>query len=182
MSDEASKADPLARRLALVPVALIVAAVVAYMWGFRVEGRRTETLGWRTHTVAEHAFAVQAPGMLVINQQTMNFEGADAPAKTYIASDMGADLSVTAVRRPDSDVRPFAEVAKSLGLIGTDATARADGGTMFRYDITVDGKRTLAMLIFQDRMMYQLMVTSLAASFPETDAERFFSSFRLTKT
>lgn len=179
MSDDVSKSDPLARRFALVPVIVIAAAVIAYMWGFRLDGRQPLTLDWRVHTVAENSFAVAAPGMMVINHQPMNFEGENADAATYIASDFGADFSVTAVKRPDSDRRSFDDVAKGLGLLGTDATERAGGGTMFHHDVTENGTRTQAVLIFEDRMMYQLMVKAPAASFPAANAGRFFDSFHL---
>ncbi len=179
VSDDASKSDPMARRFALIPVVIIAAAVLAYQFGFRLEGRQTEKLDWRAHTVAESNFAVTAPGMLVINHQNMNFDGESADAATYIASDLGADFSVSVVRRPDDDLRPFDEAAKGLGLLGTDATERVGGGTMFRHDVTLNGARTEAVLIFKDRMLYQLMVRSPAASFPETNAQRFFDSFHL---
>lgn len=177
-----SKADPLARRIAIVPVVVIVGAVIAFMLGFRLEGRRPLTVDWRAHTVAESNFGVAAPGMLMVNRQMMRFDGEDAVAQTYAASDLGEDFSVSVVRRPDSDRRPFEAVAKSLGLGGTDATQRADGLTQFRHDVTLEGMRTQALLIFDDRMMYQLIVTSAAASFPTANAERFFSSFRLLES
>ncbi len=104
VSDDASKSDPMARRFALIPVVIIAAAVLAYQFGFRLEGRQTEKLDWRAHTVAESNFAVTAPGMLVINHQNMNFDGESADAATYIASDLGADFSVSVVRRPDDDL------------------------------------------------------------------------------
>lgn len=179
MSTDGSKVDPLARRIAIVPVVVIAAAAAAYLWGFRLEGRRPVTLDWRTHAVAESHFAVAAPGMLIINRQMMKIAGEDALAQTYMASDLGADFSVSVVRRPDRDHRPFDVVAKSLGLSGTDVAQSADGLTLFRHDVTLEGTRTQALVIFHERMMYQMMVTSPAASFPLVDAERFLGSFRL---
>ena len=178
MEFDASKADPLARRMALVPVVVIATAVVAYLVGFRLDGRQAMTLDWRVHAVAENGFSVLAPGLFIINRQPLNFDGEDAVAQTYVASDLGADFSVTVARRPDADTRPVAEVAKSLGVNGAEAAQSAGDLTRFSHDITLEGKRTQALLIFRDRTLYQLMVTSPAATFPSAKAEQFFSSFR----
>ena len=179
MSTDGLDTAPVARLLAIVPVVLIAVGVIAFLLGFRLEGRQPVAMGWRVHTVAEDNFAVTAPGVLIVNRQTMRFEGREATALTYVATDFKVDFSVSAVRRPDGDTRPFDEVAKSLGLRGEDGAQRADGLTAFRHNTTRDGERTQALLLFQGRKMYQLMVTSPAASFPAANAERFFGSFRL---
>ena len=171
------KADPKARMFALVPVVLIVGGLIAAMLGIRPEGRTHAPPEWRTHTVEKQAFAVATPGVFIVNQQMMNFDGKDVPAQVYIAYDLGVDYSVSAVRRPDDDVRPFDEVAISMGLSGRDIEQRNDGLPAFRHDVTLEGTRTQALLIFKDRMMYQLMVTTPAGSV--SSAQRFFDSFRL---
>ena len=43
----------------------------------------------------------------------------------------------------------------------------------------VDGERKQARLIFRDRMLYQVMVSGPAKTFPAAEAQRFFSAFRL---
>jgi len=179
VSVDGSEPAPIARLVAIVPVVVIAAGFIAFMLGYRLEGRQHAPPEWRTHTVEQQNFVVATPGVFIVNQQTMSFEGQDAPAQVYMAYDLGVDFSVTAVRRPDSDVRAFDEVAKGLGLKGTDGAQRPDGGTMFKHDVALEGTRTQAILIFRDRMMYQLMITAPVAAFPEAGAERFFGSFRL---
>jgi hypothetical protein len=180
MSEDGYKVAPLARILALVPVILIAAGLIAAMFGIRPEGRRHAAPEWRTHTLAEYNFAVAAPGVFIMNRQMMDLGGEGALAQTYIASAVaGIDFSVSAVRRPTGDGRPFAEVVRSLGLSSGDPAQGPGGSTMFRHDVALEGTRTQALLIFQDRMMFQMMVTAPEGSFPLADAERFFGSFRL---
>jgi hypothetical protein len=177
--DNLSKPAPLARWFALVPVVLIAGALIAAMLGYRPEGAKPFTVTWRPQIMMQQSFAVTSPGMFTINTQPMKLGSEEVPAKVHMAYDQGKDFSVVAVRRPDSDIRPYDDVAKSLGLSGIDATQRADGGTMFQHDVTEEPTRTRAILVFRDRMMYQVMVTSSVSKFPVADAERFISSFRL---
>jgi len=167
-----------ARMFAVVPVVLIAGAVIAFLLGFRTEGRKPMESTWRTHTAAEHEFVVTMPGVLIVNYQTMNFDGQDVTGRSYVASDRGADLSVTAFRRPDTDTRTFADVAQDLGMAGDNPTERAGGLTAFTHDTAEDNTRTQAVLLFHERMMYQMMVKAPAKAFPTKDAERFFASFR----
>ncbi len=178
--DEVDPAEPssIARWFAIVPVLVIGGGFIAFMLGYDLGGPTYKAPEWRTHTIEQQHFAVATPGVFVVNQQSMSLNGQDVPAQVYIAYDLGVDFSVTVVRRPDGDVRPFNEAAKGLGLMGTDGTERPDGGTAFRHDVDQDGTRTQAVLIFRDRTMYQLMVTAPTGSFPVIEAERFFSSFR----
>lgn len=170
--------DPVRRFIAIFPVILIAGAVVAFMWGIRPEGRQYTTAAWRTHTVAEQGFSVAVPGVVTVTRQTMYFDGEDRPVPTYVASDQGADFSIAIVRRPDSDDRPFADVAEDLGVSGENPMQRPGGLTAFAHDVILDNKRTRALLIFHDGMMYQLMVVAPTKTFPEQNADRFFASFR----
>jgi hypothetical protein len=180
VSHDGLKVAPIARLMALVPVILIAGGAIAFGFGYRLEGRSHAPPDWRTHTVAEQGFAVAAPGMLIVNRQAMDFGGNEVPAQTYISSDIvGTDFSISAVRRPDGDDRPFAQVAQSLGLSAVDPEQAVDGSTTFRHDVALEGTRTQALLIFQGRMMYQVMVKAPERSFPLVDADRFFRSFRL---
>lgn len=179
MSADGLKVHPAARLIALVPVILIAGGIIAAMLGYRPEGRQHLAVEWRTHTVAQNGFTVSAPGVFIVVRDTMSFDGAEAPAETYSASDLGAEFSVVAVRRPDSDVRPLADVARSMGLSGTDAVESPGGLTTFHHDVTIEGTRTQARLILHERMAYQLIVTAPPASFQPANAERFFGSFRI---
>jgi len=173
-----SKPSPWARRLALVPVALIAFGAIAFVLGYRLEGRTPVTVDWRTHVVAEHDFAVTAQGMLIVTRKTMNLNGAEAVAENYIALEGGAEFSVTAVRRPSEDTRPHDEVASAFGLINTGAGQNTGDFTTFRQDTTRDGTRTQMVLIVRDSRVYQLMVTAPTGRFSAANAARFFSSFR----
>lgn len=178
--EELSQPSPKARLFAIVPVVVIAALVLAFMYGMRFEGRRYTTAAWRTHTVAEHAFQVSTPGTLMSIYQTMDFDGAPVTAQSYVGSDMGTDFSVTVAERPDTDTRSVEDVAKSLGVRDVKAVAGAGGATSVATDFVIEGQRTKARLIFKDRMLYQLMAAGPAKTFPDAQAERFFSSFRLT--
>jgi len=179
MSADGLKVHPMARLLGLVPVVLIAGGIIAAMLGYRPEGRAPTTVEWRTHSVTEIGFAVAAPGVFIVNRQVMGLGGTDAPADVYLASDLGVNFSVSVVQRPEDDGRSFTDVAKEMGLRGTDPAQREGGLTVFQHNVTVEGTRTRAQVIFHDRMMYQLMVSSPAAAFSEANADRFFNSFRL---
>ncbi len=179
MRIDVGKVDPLARRLALVPVIVIAGSVIAYLLGFRLEGRAPVVVTWRTHTVAESAFTVAAPGMLITYQQTMNFDGRPTLAQTHVVSELGADFIVSIVQRRAGDNRPTEVMAANLGLSAIDAPVLPGGLAMFGRDYIEEGKRTQARMIFRDRTVYQLMVTSPEAVFPLAGAGRFFESFRL---
>lgn len=179
VSSEGLKVSPVARWAAIVPVVVIAGAIIAFMLGAAPEGRRYTAAIWRTHAVAEHDFAVAAPGVFTVNFQTMFLDGEDISAQTYVASDRGADFSVTVVRRPDADARPLKDVAADLGVRGVDGAPGAGGTTVFRHDVALDGRRIQAHLIFHDRMLYQVMVTAPEKAFRPEDAARFFSSFRV---
>ena len=178
MSDEGLKAHPAARLVAIIPVLVIAGAAIAFMMGWRLEGRAPYEVQWRTHAVEELNFGVTAPGLFIISQEPMDLGGQAATAQVYVSSDQGKSFTVSAVRRPDSDQRPADEVAKAMGLRATEAVP-ATGPAIFAHDVTLEGKRTQARLIFNGRMVYQLMVISSAASFPAADATRFLDSFRL---
>jgi len=178
MSVNGLKVHPMARLFAIVPVVLIAVGVIAFVQGFRLEGRQPVSLAWRTLSVAEHNFAVAAPGMFIVNRQPMNIGDENVEAHVYAMKDSGVTFSVSATRRPNTDQRPLDEVAERLGMSGT-AAASPTSMPMFRYDDTRQGERTQALLIFNDRMMYQLMVTAPAASYPSANAARFLGSFRL---
>jgi len=174
------KIDPV-RLIALVPVVLIAGAVIAFLLGHRPEGRRI-VVEWRTHAVAEHNFAVTAPGLFVVGQQTIDFADTETTAQTYHCTDRNMDFIVSVVRRPNGDERPPEEVAESQGLSRTSKVQRADGLSAFRHDAKADdGSRTQALLIFHGRTMYQVMVVSPARIYRTVDAEKFLSSFRLLK-
>lgn len=179
MSTDISKAGLIPRLVAVVPVVLIAGAMIAFMAGTRLEGRRHDAPIWRTHAVAEHNFSIGTPGVVIVHPEAPGFAGTDATARTYVASDRGVDFTVTVVRLPDSDARPPEEVAKSLGVADTASPQRAGGLTIFRHDVAQDGTRTEARVIFSDRTMYQLMVASPERSFPAADAARFFESFKI---
>jgi len=179
MSRNSLKVQPIARYAAVIPVLLIAGACVAFLLGYRLEGRKPYTVTWRNVAVAEQSFSITTPGLFIVNQQNLDFQGLEVPARTYAASDMTVNYSISAVRRPESDGRSFAEVAESFGVRSTDTASHPSGATMFRHDVIEEGTRTQARLIFHDRMMYQLMVVSPQDKFPVADAERFFSSFRL---
>lgn len=170
---------PVARLLAVVPVVIIAGGFIAFMLGYRLEGRRYEVLAWRTHAVAENNFTVATPGMFIARPETIRLGAEEVLARSYEASDRGVAFLVLAARRPDSDTRPPAEVAESLGLSGTPAGPRADGLQAFADDAVEDGARTQAAVILGGRMVYRLVVRAPARSFPAADANRFFDSFRL---
>lgn len=174
-----SKADRTTRLIAIIPVILIAGAMIAFMAGTRLEGRRHGDPIWRTHAVAEHNFTVGTPGVVIVHPAAAGFAGTDAPARTYVASDRGADFTVTVVRLPESDARSPEDVAKSLGVADTASPQRAGALTVFRHDVAQDGERTEARVIFSGRMLYQLRVASPEVSFPAADASRFFESFKI---
>ncbi len=180
--DKMSQPDPKLRFIAIIPVVIIAGAMLAFMYGFRTEGRTYTTVAWRTHTVTEPeiSFQISTPGMLMSTYQNMMFDGESATAKAFIGSDMGTDFSLTVAARPDSDKRSIDEVAKSLlGVRDVKPFSGAGGATAIATDFVLDGKRTQARLIFKDRMLYQLMAVGPAKTFPEPQAERFFASFKL---
>ncbi len=177
--EELSQPHPKARLFAIVPVVLIAAAILAFMYGFRMEGRTYTTATWRTHTVAEHAFTVTSPGTLMAMSQDMNFDGEAVTARAYIGSDMGTDFSVTVAVRPGSDKRSVEDVAKSLGVKNIKPVPGVAGATSLATDFVIEGQRTQAILIFKERMLYQLMAAGPEKTFPLGDAAKFFASFKL---
>ena len=186
MNEDGTETSPnshlAAKLIGLIPVVLIAAVVVAFMFGFRIEERKPATVDWRVHAIAEQNFSVTAPGVFIVDAKKMIFDGDMATARFYQAVDMGADFSVLAVRRPDSDARAFGVVATSLGLTDAEVGAGQQAGplTIFRHDATQQsGTRTQIYMIFTDRMMYQLSVSAPARTFSTANAERFFGSFRL---
>lgn len=180
-----AKPDPKLRLIAIIPVVIIAGAMLAFMYGFRTEGRTYTTVAWRTHTVTEPDFSFQiaTPGMLMSTYQNMLFDGEGATAKAFIGSDMGTDYSLTVATRPDSDKRTIEQVAQSLlGMREVKPFPGAGGAPAVSADFVLDGKRTQARLIFKDRMLYQLMAVGPAKTFPEPQAQRFFESFKLASS
>jgi hypothetical protein len=181
--DKIARPDPKLRLIAIIPVVIIAGAMLAFMYGFRTEGRTYTTSPWRTHTVEEPnvSFQVSTPGMLMSIYQNMMFDGEAATAKAFVGSDMGTDFSVTIAERPDSDKRTIEAVAKSLlGVRGIAPFPGAGGATAISTDFVLDDKRTQVRLIFKDRMLYQLMAVGPAKTFSEQQANRFFASFKLS--
>lgn len=175
-----SQPSPKARLFAIIPVVLIGAFVMAFVYGMRLEGRRYTTAPWRTHAVAEHNFSITTPGTLMSIYQNMDFDGAPVTAQSYVGSDMGTDFSVTVAQRPETDTRSIEDVAKSLGVRDVKPVPGVAGATALATDFVIEGERTQARLIFKDRTLYQLMAAGPVKTFPEDQAQRFFSSFKLT--
>ena len=178
-----SQPDPKLRLIAIIPVVLIAAAFLAFMYGYRTEGRKYTTAPWRTHTVEEPLakFQVSTPGSLMSFYQNMMFDGEAATVKVFVGSDMGTDFSVTIAERPDSDLRTIDQVARSLlGVQGVQLFSGVSGATAIASDFVLDDKRTQARLIFKDRMLYQLLASGPAKTFQPQQAERFFTSFKLS--
>ena len=174
-----SQPDPKLRLLAIIPVVIIAGALLAFMYGFRTEGRTYTTAAWRAHTVAEHAFTITTPGTLMSMSTTMNFDGESATAQVYVGSDMGTDFSVTVAERPTGDKRAVEDVAKSLGVKDVKVVPGIGAAKSVETDFIIEGQKTRARLVFKERMLYQLMVVGPAKTFPEQNAERFFASFKL---
>ncbi len=162
-----------------VVAALVVAAgIAAAVWGFGQE-RHPVATEWRPHAVAENNFTVDAPGVFIVNKQPMDFEGTEVSAQTYQASDLGMDYSVLVARRPDSDMRSVAQVAKDMRLSGAGAGEDMGGLVVFHHDVAVEGRRTQAVVYFQDRLMYQLMASARTQQFSPPQSVRFLNSFHL---
>ena len=90
-----SKPDPKVRLIAIIPVVIIAGAMLAFMYGFRTEGRTYTTAAWRSHTIAEHSFSMTTPGLLMEIYKQVDFDGDVVTGKSYVGSDMGTDFSVT---------------------------------------------------------------------------------------
>ncbi|MGE4063598.1 MAG: hypothetical protein AB7E79_09540 [Rhodospirillaceae bacterium] len=180
--DPIGRPDPKLRLIAIIPVVLIAAALLAFMYGFRTEGRKYTTAAWRTHTVSEPNinFQVSTPGSLMSIYQNMLFDGEPATAKVFVGSDMGTDFSITIAERPESDQRTIEQMSKTLlGVQGIQPFSGAGGARAVLTDFVLDDKRTQARVIFKDRMLYQLMASGPAKTFPVQQADRFFASFKL---
>lgn len=176
--------DPKLRLIAIIPVVLIAAALLAFMYGFRTEGRKYTTAAWRTHTVEEPTarFQIATPGSLTSIYQNMLFDGEAGTAKVFVGSDMGTDFSLTIAERPESDQRSLDDLAKTLlGVQGVQPFPGAGGAAAIATDFVLDDKRTQARVIFKDRMLYQLIASGPAKTFQPQLAERFFASFKLTQ-
>jgi hypothetical protein len=180
--DKIAKPDAKLRLIAIIPVVIIAGAMLAFMYGFRTEGRTYTTAAWRTHTVTEPeiSFQIATPGMLMSTYQNMMFDGEAATAKAFIGSDMGTDFSLTIATRPDSDKRTIEQVAQSLlGMREVKPFPGVGGAPAVSADFVLEDTRTQARVIFKDRMLYQLMAVGPAKTFSEPRAQRFFDSFKL---
>lgn len=174
--------DPKLRLIAIIPVVIIAGAMLAFMYGYRSEGRKYTTSPWRNHTVEEPlvTFQISTPGALMSTYQNIMLDGEAATAKVFVGSELGTDFSVAIAERPESDKRTVDEVAKTLlGAQGIAPFPGAGGASAISADFVLDNKRTQARLIFKDRMLYQLMASGPAKTFSEPNAARFFGSFRL---
>lgn len=178
LHDNIAKPDPKVRLIAIIPVVLIAGAMLAFMYGFRTEGRTYTTAPWRTHTIAEHSFVMTTPGMLMMINKEVDFDGEVVAGKSYVGADMGTDYSVTVAERPPSDKRSIEDVAKSLGV--KTIVDVPGGGKSVDTDFVIEGQKTRARLIFKDRLMYQIMAAGPAKTYPEASADRFFASFKLS--
>ena len=172
--------DPKVRFLAIIPVVLLAGAMLAFMYGWRTKGRVYTTAPWRSHVIAEHDFQITTPGLLMSMYTNMNFDGEMVTAQTYVGSDMGNDFSVTVAARPDSDKRTIEAIAKELGGTASKPVPRSDGTTALDTEFVLEGQRNVVRLIFKDRTLYQLMAVGPQKTFSDQQAQRFFSSFKLT--
>jgi hypothetical protein len=172
--------DPKLRLIAIIPVVILAAALLAFMYGFRTEGRKYTTSPWRSHVVAEHDFQITTPGLLMSMYTNMNFDGEQVTAQSYVGSDMGHDFSVTVATRPESDKRSIEDIAKGLGGGAAKPVPRSDGTTAVDTEFVLEGQRNVVRLIFKDRTLYQLMAVGPQKTFPEQQAQRFLASFKLT--
>jgi len=172
--------NPRVRLIAIIPVVLLAAALLAFMYGWRTEGRKYTTAPWRSHVIAEHNFQITTPGLLMSMYTNMDFDGEQVTAQSYVGSDMGNDFSVTVATRPESDKRSIDAIAKDLGGGAAKPVARADGTTAVDTEFVLEGQRNVVRLIFKDRVLYQLMAVGPQKTFPEQQAQRFFSSFKIT--
>lgn len=172
-----SKPDPKVRLIAIIPVVIIAGAMLAFMYGFRTEGRTYTTAPWRSHTIAEHSFSMTTPGLLMEMYKQVDFDGDVVTGQSYVGSDMGTDFSVTVAERPPSDKRTVEDIAKSLGVAAIQGFP--GGGRYIDTDFVIEAQKTRARLIFKDRMLYQLMAVGPVKTFPEANANRFFASFTL---
>ena len=173
--------QPIAKMFAIVPVVLIAAACIAFAFGWRLEGRKPLDMSWRTLTTDSN-FSVMAPGIFIVRPETMAFSGEEAKGFNYAVSDRGVMLSVSVTPIPDSDTRPLEQVAASLGAGNVEGLPGVGGKPAFQRDFLQQGRRTQVRVIFQDRKVYQLVVTAPAERFPAADAEKFFGSFRVLPT
>jgi hypothetical protein len=171
--------SPRLRLIAIIPVVVLAVAMLAFMYGWRAEGRKYTTAPWRSHVVAEHDFQVTTPGTLMSIYTNMDFDGEEVTAQSYVGSDMGTDFSVTVATRPDGDKRSVEAIAKDLGGSATKPVPRSDGTTAVDTEFVLDGQRNVVRLIFKDRVLYQLMAVGPQKTFPEDQARRFFASFKL---